>query len=394
MRRGWALVALNGLAVACYGLVAWRSGYLAHIHSSVFSSVDAGSYRDVADWIFGVRANPHASIQRPVFYPLILGLAMRVGDEYGVWLVNVALWFAALNLAGIAAYRFVHQMWATIVVFVVMATNVSLIVLTFHALTETLVLALLALWSYGLTRLTGRITPSQVAWVLLPVSLLTITKPEFELLLGLVIVVLAVLAWRGERPAMAAVAIVLCLSPVMVQVGLMLAFNHFVGLSKIGETTIRTYYMARLYAALAHSSDIRAQALLTANLSNIAVVQALLAHPGEALSMFLRILRENLTSGSNFITASNPLLGKAVFFTNYVYAAALIVAAPLAAVALWLKRDGRLALLAAAALNVMVAGGLSFWQGDRLTVIALPVWLLALTLAAAQILSRTQKAAA
>ncbi|HYS98297.1 MAG TPA: hypothetical protein VEM94_07845, partial [Candidatus Dormibacteraeota bacterium] len=66
----------------------------------------------------------------------------------------------------------------------------------------------------------------------------------------------------------------------------------------------------------------------------------------------------------------------------------------LAAVALWLKRDGRLALLAAAALNVMVAGGLSFWQGDRLTVIALPVWLLALTLAAAQILSRTQKAAA
>src|SRR5437016_10577012 len=92
--------------------------------SSVFSSVDAGSYRDVADWIFGVRANPHASIQRPVFYPLILGLAMRVGDEYGVWLVNVALWFAALNLAGIAAYRFVHQMWATIVVFVVMATNV------------------------------------------------------------------------------------------------------------------------------------------------------------------------------------------------------------------------------------------------------------------------------
>jgi len=42
----------------------------------------------------------------------------------------------------------------------------------------------------------------------------------------------------------------------------------------------------------------------------------------------------------------------------------------------------------------MAAGGLSFWQGDRLTVIALPVWLLAMTLAAGQILSRTQKAAA
>ena len=394
MRRGWALVALNGLAVACYGLVAWRSGYLAHIHSSVFSSVDAGSYRDVADWIFGVRPNLHASIQRPVFYPLILGLAMRVGDEYGVWLVNVALWFAALNLAGIAANRFVHQTWATIVVFVVMATNVSLIVLTFHALTETLVLALLALWSYGLTRLTRTITPSQVVWVLLPVSLLTITKPEFELLLGLVIVFLAALAWRCERPATAAAAIVLCLCPVVVQVGLMLVFNHFIGLSKIGETTIRTYYMARLYAALAHSSDIQAQTLRTANLSNMAVIQALLAHPGEALSLFLSILRDNLLSGSNFITASNPLLGKAVFFTNYVYAAALIVAAPLAAVALWLQRDGRLALLVAATLNVLAVGGLSFWQGDRLTVIALPVWLLAMTLAAGQILSRTQKAAA
>ena len=80
MRRRWAFVALNVFAAACYGLVAWRSGYLVHIHSSVFSSVDAVSYRDVADWIFGVGSNPHASIQRPVFYPLILGLAMRVGD--------------------------------------------------------------------------------------------------------------------------------------------------------------------------------------------------------------------------------------------------------------------------------------------------------------------------
>src|SRR5207247_1367880 len=143
-----------------------------------------------------------------------------------------------------------------------------------------------------------------------PVSLLTITKPEFELLLGLVIVVLPVLAWRGEGPATAAVAVVLCLSPVMVQVGLVLAFKLVVGLCMAGVATIPTCCLRRVVAAL------------------------------------------------------------------------------------WLKRVGRLALLAAAALNVMVAGGLSFWQGDRLTVIALPVWLLALTLSAAQILSRTQKAAA
>jgi hypothetical protein len=62
----------------------------------------------------------------------------------------------------------------------------------------------------------------------------------------------------------------------------------------------------------------------------------------------------------------------------------LLVMIPLLAVALWRARDGRLALLCIAILNVLLTGGLTFFQGDRITIVALPLWLTALVLAARQ----------
>ena len=60
----------------------------------------------------------------------------------------------------------------------------------------------------------------------------------------------------------------------------------------------------------------------------------------------------------------------------------LIAMIPLVGVALWRARDGRLALLCIGTLTIFLAGGLTFGQGDRITVVAFPLWLVALVLAA------------
>ena len=65
----------------------------------------------------------------------------------------------------------------------------------------------------------------------------------------------------------------------------------------------------------------------------------------------------------------------------------LVALVPLAAAALWRARDGRLALLCLATFNVFASGGLSFYQGDRLTVIALPLWTIAGLLALREAIS-------
>jgi hypothetical protein len=378
------VVALYGFAVFFYVIVGLRSGNLTHLGSTVFSSVDAGTYRQVADWIYGSGPKTAAVAQRPFLYPVILGLADRVGGPGAVWFLNFLLWLAAINITSLAVQRFVQRTWAAVLVFLLMATNISLIVLTFHALAETLAVALLAAWALGLTLLSKRIEPVQAVWALLPLTLLVVVKPEFELLLVLMVLVVVVLSARSRQRAVLVGVIAVCLVPVSVQLGLMATVNHYMGLSVVGDDTIRYYFMARLYASIAHSSDILGQRQVTGGLTTGAMLRVIGSHPLQTVVVLGSTLRENLLSGSNFVGGSNPTLGKAIVLTNYVYAAALVVMVPLATLAIWTRRDGRLILLCAGILNVLLSGSLSFWQGDRLTVIALPLLLVALALAVAQ----------
>ena len=207
LKRPSRLIILNAVALISYLLVSWASGSARHVFSEVFSRPDSLEYRAVADWIYGARASADASAWRPFLYPLLLGLAQRVGGILGIWFLNVVLWLITLNVAAAATYRFVKSRWAAAIVFLVLATNASLIVLTFKALTEITTVALLAIWIYGISHLTRRPTRSQVTWALLPLALLVVVKPEFELLLIVVAVVLIVLIWKSPARGLAAVGL-------------------------------------------------------------------------------------------------------------------------------------------------------------------------------------------
>lgn len=317
---------------------------------------------------------------RPFLYPLLIGLAERAGGIYGVWLLNVALWFTALNVAAAAAYRFVKSSWAAAFVFLALATNVSLILLTFEGLTEITVVALLAFWIYGLTHLTGRPTPAQAAWVFLPLTLLVVVKPEFELLLAIVAVVLVIAIFRSRAPAVAMVVFAACLVPVAAQVALMVRFNGYFGISRIGDITLRDYFLSRLEVAIGQSANLHQARPQMEGLNNVDAVRFVLNHFGDALVVFASTLQENLLSGTNFLEG-HPDTRFAILVTQLIYFAVLLAMIPLVSVALWRARDGRLVLMCIASLNVFLAGGLTFAQGDRITIVALPLWLTAFVLA-------------
>ena len=380
LKRSTLLIVLNLVAAITYLLVAWASGSFAHIQTSVFSSPDSREYHAVADWIFGGPWT-QAVAWRPFLFPLVIGLAERIGGITGVWLLNLILWFATLNLAAAAAYRFVKSNWALAFVFLVLATNVSLILLSFEGLTELTVVTLLAVWAFGLSRLTTRPTPSQVAWALFPVALLVVVKPEFEALLGLVAVVLVIGIVRSHTRGLAAVVFAACLLPIVIQLVLMVHFNGYFGISMIGDRTLRGYYLARLVLAITHTNDLNAARLQTIGLSNVEAARLVIDHLGRAILVFLSTLKENLLAGSSFLGGVHPRVQQVVVTTQLIFYVVLLVMIPLVAVALWRARDGRLALLCLAALNIFFAGGLTFRQGDRITIVALPIWLIALVLA-------------
>src|SRR5258708_540662 len=207
------LLILNLIAVASCMFVGWAAGSIAHVEASVFSSQDSREYREYADWIFGARPSSVASNWRPFLYPLLLGLAERAGGVRGVWLLNVAVWFTALNFCAAATYRFVKSEWAAALVFLVLATNLSLMMLTYQGLTEPTVIALLAIWVYGLSRLTPRPTPGQIAWLVLPVTLAVVVKPEFEFLLAVLAVIVVVGIIRSDTRGLATGVFAACLLP-------------------------------------------------------------------------------------------------------------------------------------------------------------------------------------
>ena len=381
LKRPAQLIVLNLIALISYLLVSWVSGAAGHIYASVFSSPDSQEYRAVADWIFGARASADASAWRPFLYPLLLGLAQHVGGILGVWFLNVALWLVTLNVAGAAVYRFVKSTWAAALVVVLLATNVSLILLTFEGLTEITVVALLAAWMYGLSRLTRRPTAPQVAWALLPVSLLVVVKPEFEFLLAVMVVVLVVGIVGTHARALSTLALALCLIPIAIQLAVNAHFNGFVGVSNIGEKTIREYFLSRLDVATGQSSDLHAARLKLASLNSVDAARLVLNHFGDAVTVFVSTLFKNLVAGSNFVVHDHPRVALVIKATNVTYFVLLLTSVPIVVMALWRGRDGRLALLCVALLNIYVAGGLTFSQGDRITIVALPLLLVTSVLA-------------
>jgi hypothetical protein len=386
LKRWSLLIALNLFAAIVYIAVGWASGLLTHVQTSqsgfysVFSANDSVQYHAVADWIFGARAIPAAAAGRPFLYPLLLGLAERLGGVRGIWLLNVLLWFTTLNFAAGATYRFVKSVWAGAIVFLALAVTGSLIVLTFKGLTEITTVALLAVWIYGLTHLTRRPTPSQVAWALLPVALLVVVKPEFELLLGVVAVVLVVGIMRSPARGLTAVVFAACLIPVVIQLAMMAHFFGYFGISNVGESTLRGYYLPRLEVAIGQSTNYADGRLKIAALSNAEAAQLVLSHFGDAVSVFFASLKENLLAGDGFVSG-HARLSDAILVTQSFYFLIVIAWIPLAGVALWRGRDGRLALLCIAMLNVFFAGGLTFNQGDRITIIVVPLLLVAFVLA-------------
>ncbi|HEY2598113.1 MAG TPA: hypothetical protein VGJ79_06500 [Candidatus Dormibacteraeota bacterium] len=380
-RRLLLLVILNLIAVLSYVVVGWVSSYFAHVFTIVYSTPDARSYHVVGQWLLGSRPLPPESLMRPFFYPLLQELAARLGGTLGVWLLNVVLWFFALNVTAAATFRFVRSSWVAAFVFLALATNVSLILLTFHGLTETTVVALLAVWIYGLSHLTSRPTAAQVAWAVLPVSLLTVVKPAFEILLAVMFVVMLVGVIRSTERGLAAAVFAACLIPVAMQLALEAYFNGYSGLSTIGERTFRAYFLARLDVAIGDTHNIRVARAKMSGLNNFESARFALEHFKDSVRVFFYILRENLHEGTNFLP-DRPRIRNALLIAVRAQFWVLIAMIPLVSVALWRARDGRLALLCAGILTIFLAGGLTFGQGDRITVVAFPLWLVALALAA------------
>ncbi|MBN2053273.1 hypothetical protein JW905_00030 [bacterium] len=380
----WArLLRRSSLALAVYAVVGLWTGFFTTSLSLVYSTPDSSGYRECADWLRDVRtAPPGATSVRPLVYPLLLAVIRSLSsDPRAVWLLQVMMWLATAHLVSATTVRLSGSERIGAAAFLVFICNVSAIVQTYHALAETTAMLLLAAWTTILApvRMTRLSTRRAVLLVVL-LSLLTLTRPGyFTHWLLFMSICLVIFRKAPQRlPAILSAGL-----PVLLQMFLMYHLHGRFTVSMTGRNTMREYYLSKLFD-ISHKGEIMTRedyydGLRTVRgYSTTETAGYLLETFPVSMWVFIEnVLRQNLLNTPTFL-ARQPALTTYAKTTNAAYCC-LHGMIPLLFLITRRRRPGlrfpHFSLLLVMSWIIFLSAGISFWQGDRLIMPAMVLWL-------------------
>lgn len=379
-------LAVSLVLFATYFSIVLSFGYLESLSDTMFWSPDSRSYRAVGNWLFGIE-NTNATITRPFFYPLMLNLARSFASSYGIWCYQFLLWI----LSGVLLYYSIKTITNNIVLSVgvvfIFASNLTLLLLTLHALTEVTVTFLLTILIVLI--INKRKYRDDHFWLLVIfiVSLLTVTKPVFIALLFAVLVYripVFILNIKKRKHKLRLLGyIILALCPVLIQLSIMEVKHNEFTISKIGALAVKNYYFAKVYGEVNDMSLDQAREHIS-SYDQKEMLEYLLTHYEASLDTYFWTLKDNFLAGSNFINHPNTYthLSNYMKIINKVYFR-LHVLMMLPSVILlivlfkkkhWIDWEIIVCLMLPMYL-IMLTSGITFWQGDRIILPSLPLWL-------------------
>jgi hypothetical protein len=351
---------------------------------------DAVTYDEVAAWLTGGPATEALSI-RPLLYPALFVLAKAIGGYPAIWMMQIILWIASINLLFFAAAALIpHRGWALFITSF-MGLSFSYIAATFYMLTETLAVFLVSLACYYIVRYRRVLAdPSVLTGAVAILTLLCLVKPQ--MLVTLVAVVFYFI-WRSLREPMikwGRVAMVaLLLSPLLLQAWVVHQNSGSWSLSIIGRTTFRDYLYSQMLSELNEIpfDDARTLARSQSGPERNAIMTA---HPGALLSEYFNNVSENLRSRSFGVddihgTRHQPLHSLISDLTDqlgyFLRPIHFILFGPMLWILTrsWWRRDHdaewTFTLFLMLFIGVMTTG-ISTWQMDRLVMPFMPLWIL------------------
>lgn len=383
----WKEIGIASLALALfYGVVVFGFGYGQHVPDIIFKTSDAQTYKSVGEWLFGGRQTASTLI-RPFLYPLVMKTIYSVFGAYGVWLWQFLLWM----LAGICVYLAVRKWTSSVLLasagLVLFASNISLILLTMHALAEVICTALLAVGAWIVVN-KDRIEATRF-WtaLMLLCSLLSVIKPVYFPLLVSMLAYTGYLVLRRNLTVVsrrrAAFVLLLILSPVLVQTGIMKIRHDVFGISKIGSITAKKYFVAACYAEANKVSLKQARGQIE-HLSTFQMIPIVLQDGVSAVKIWTELMKLNLKAGS--AVTKYPVVHLRLYYfikqvNKLTYLLHLGMVLPLSFCFFLLYRLrkngelGKFVILLCPIVWVIGTSGLTFWQGDRIVLPVLPVWI-------------------
>ncbi len=410
-------IVVGSALVLAYFTLSITLGYIQNIHQTMFWASDSRSYRAVGEWLLSLGhrdptrwcqdvkpvgctnwlsglGSSDATLVRPFFYPFIIVLAHTLGGVYGIWVVQFVLWLASGILLYSLLKKVSRNIFITFCGTFLFAGNLTLIILTFHALTEVLTTFLLSVLAALIVNKKSFSEEKFWLFVIFVASLLTVTKPVYMILLLITLSYQPIrLLWTRKRPNPRSIMyLFLALSPVLFQIGIMKARHNLFSISKIGSFTTKYYYASRVYGKV-EGMSVREARMSVRSFSMRDIFAYLIHNSQVSLSIYLEDIKENILTKSNFIDPKKHLISfyymKAL---NKIYYQLHLVMLPLVfilSVILIIKykqnkyfreRLEQILYLLFPFLLTLMTSGITFWQGDRIILPSLPLWIILYTL--------------
>jgi hypothetical protein len=385
--RHWALMISVLIWLAIYFLV-FFSLKIGVAQEIMFSSPDSQEYL-VTGAEFLQREPAGFSHTRPFLFPVLLYGVHHILGVVGIWAMQLLMWLASLVLLYVSILNATRSVVLAVLGGTLMAINFTLIALTLHGLTEVLTIFLLTVLLHVISHRTfsgGRLKRFHAMVLILVV--LTVVKPLFfPMVLVLVLGVAPLFHFRKyvARPQQL-VVLLLVLAPLLFQMGWMKAKHDSFSVSQISSRTFKEYLLAQ---TISNEEGIPLEmAIEQARTFTPAEVRGYtLSSKGPMLDQFWQNVNENTTSISTLLLYppghEHPALAAAMgtMNTRYMVAHKFFLLPMLALLALHLVRRAAsnriLQLVVAGTLTyfILFTSGISAYQGDRLTLPALPLFL-------------------
>ncbi len=385
---------LLGMVLCLFAYIAYcfLFGLHGRLESVLFQSPDSPGYRAVADWIYHGGSMPGSAAKRPYLYPLMLGLPLMVSPG-AVWFMNICCWLGSIFLVSRAAWKLSGSRIVILIVWLAFSVNLSLMDLSLRALSELPLLFILSLWVFKLVHVdfeNPRVVDI-VSIVLLMVAA-TLVKPLFQLHVLLLLVVLplipSVRRLFRRRPLHLLVGVLLALMPLVPQLLIVHSITGKFALSTAGSEELKRYiipeFVLRLESPLSWGDRRQMIEETREKISDWTggdCIRLVAQHPLVFTKLLVEnILRDNLMEGS-MTSGDQPLvfvlskLHNTLVTLLHIYMMPLIL---LIVLAQGIKTPELILLiLAVSAAVIFVTSGIVFWAGDRIIVIAEPLWLTA-----------------
>lgn len=258
LKRNIHFFLLNVVLIACY-IIVYNSLLIDISDQTMFSTHDAKSYLNVAFWIEGDSFG-HSTLVRPFLFPLLLMVVYNLGGTIGIWVLHFLFWIVSINLVFRAINNITKSVVLSYFFALLVALNITYIVLTLHALTEVTTTFLLSILIYYVFTNYGRIREIKFFYTcLVIIACLTVVKPIFiGVLLGLLLIVLpSIYSKQLIRQPVKIGLLLIILTPIFTQIGIMKTKHNYWGISKVGSIALDNCLMAQGVRQLENINDRR-----------------------------------------------------------------------------------------------------------------------------------------